>query len=549
MDRKKFFDNLEFGRITDLKELLAKDPKLARAKDGSGRTFLHHLASYFDFDEQAAEMLLSHGANIEAKDNGGRTPLHTAAYYSLFKAVHFLLSRGASINAKDERKETPLQTAMMSESNEALRILSAWGAKLTGRDALFFAAWKGDLEALKKGIAGDKGLLRRRDRTAKTLLHYAAMGGQVETAEFLIAQGANVNDLATPEDMEKKKKTSKPRLDLACFKSPLHLAVRHNQEEMVKVLLARGAEVSIKDGMAITPLQLAADCGDEKIAGLLIAAGASPTDRDSCGRTPLHGACFMAGFRDMAELFISHGGEVNARDHREQTPLHQAIYGGNSELADFLLSKGADVDAGDKNGNTPLLSFPDSDESDLESTALLISRGARIDVKNALGQGPLHLRALYGHPRTMELLLSKGADVNAGDSKGWTPMDYAMRENAREALDLLQRHGGAGGESSIIFRAVFQNDCALLRELLKKDAGLIDTSDVFGMTPLSYAASKNILDAAEVLLQFGASPDNEYWPASPLINARALRNEKMMSLLKKYAKDSKSGFFLTPRRG
>ena len=58
----------------------------------------------------------------------------------------------------------------------------------------------------------------------------------------------------------------------------------------------------------------------------------------------------------------------------------------------------------------------------------------------------LHLAAWKGHFETAELLIAKGADVNAKIEDGRTPLDRAEETNNKEITDLLRKHGGKTGE-------------------------------------------------------------------------------------------------------
>ena len=63
-----------------------------------------------------------------------------------------------------------------------------------------------------------------------------------------------------------------------------------------------------------------------------------------------------------------------------------------------------------------------------------------------LGWTPLHLAAEYAHKEIAELLIAKGADVNAKDEDGETPLDATYVFNKTETADLLRKHGGKTGE-------------------------------------------------------------------------------------------------------
>jgi len=74
-----------------------------------------------------AELLLEHGADINARDNEDQTPLHTAAEYGRVAVVKLLLTHGADVNSKDLRGDTPLQTAVWRLETEVAEIIRQHG--------------------------------------------------------------------------------------------------------------------------------------------------------------------------------------------------------------------------------------------------------------------------------------------------------------------------------------------------------------------------------------------------------------------------------------
>jgi len=138
--------------------------------------------------------------------------------------------------------------------------------------------------------------------------------------------------------------------------TPLHLAAECGDEQMVRLLLERGAEVDRKDRFGLTPLYHAARLGLEEhcdVAELLIGRGADVCARSKFGETPLHAAAGW-GSEKMVLLLVVHGALVDDRNDRGQTPLHKAAETGHVQAAAVLLGKGADVDAKDRTGRTPL---------------------------------------------------------------------------------------------------------------------------------------------------------------------------------------------------
>ena len=149
-------------------------------------------------------------------------------------------------------------------------------------------------------------------------------------------------------------------LATTAFADPIHSAVWNGDLEGVQAELDNGVDVDEKDDLwGRTPLHIAAEEGHKEIAELLIAKGADVNAKDSVGFTPLHEAAFY-GQNEIAELLIAKGADVNAKDDNfVGTPLHRAAYYGQKEIAELLIASGADVDAkvvgsGPHKGKTPL---------------------------------------------------------------------------------------------------------------------------------------------------------------------------------------------------
>jgi hypothetical protein len=104
----------------------------------------------------------------------------------------------------------------------------------------------------------------------------------------------------------------------------------------------------------ILPLRLAAEFGRKEIAELIIAKGADVNVKDFTDLTLLHFAA-RKDHNEVAELLIANSADVNAKERRGRTPLHTAAYWGGKEVAALLIAKkGADVNAKDKSGATPV---------------------------------------------------------------------------------------------------------------------------------------------------------------------------------------------------
>ena len=121
--------------------------------------------------------------------------------------------------------------------------------------------------------------------------------------------------------------------------------------------------------------------------------------------------------------------------------IHDAARIGRIDAVKQHLAAGTDVNAKDVVGMTPL--HRATYQGYKEIAELLIAKGADVNAKGGVNGGtPLHWAAEEGHKETAELLIAKGADVNAKEEDGYTPLDAAIINDETETADLLRKHGG-----------------------------------------------------------------------------------------------------------
>ena len=203
-----------------------------------------------------------------------------------------------------------------------------------------------------------------------TSLHWASRRGDVNAAEVLIDDGADVN--AATEMGE----------------TPLSVASSAGHAGVAELLITRGADPNASFGYGQAPLAAAGAAGNRGVMESLIARGADVNKRGRDGGTLLHEATEWS--LPAIELLLAKGTDVNAKDESGKTPLHSAVSAFNSDVVKLLVERGADVNASDENGYTPLdeaQSLADADywgddsSDDLVATAkeiigFLESRGA-----------------------------------------------------------------------------------------------------------------------------------------------------------------------------
>lgn len=146
----------------------------------------------------AAELLISRGADVNARSLGGWAPLHEAVRFGRTDTVELLITRGADVNAKsnaDLGSDTPLHVAAERGDADMERLLVAKGAGVDARDddgrtPLYRAVWSDEAAGVLIVHGAD---VNAKDKSGRTPLHQAAALGCMKVATALIAKGADVN--------------------------------------------------------------------------------------------------------------------------------------------------------------------------------------------------------------------------------------------------------------------------------------------------------------------------------------------------------------------
>ena len=97
-------------------------------------------------------------------------------------------------------------------------------------------------------------------------------------------------------------------------------------------------------------------------------------------------------------------------------------------------------------------------DGNIEAVKQHLAAGAEVNAKDEDGWTPLHLAAKEGHKEIAELLIDKGADVNAGEEEAYTPLDHATLWGHKETSDLIRKHGGKSGVDLIRKHACCKKD-------------------------------------------------------------------------------------------
>jgi ankyrin repeat protein/mRNA-degrading endonuclease RelE of RelBE toxin-antitoxin system len=395
--------------------------------------------------------------------------------------------RQAHIQQLQERNQQVNQTIKLSPLHQE---------HINKDEAFLNACTKGDIDkvllSLKEGMD-----VNTKDDAGISALHFAANHGQLEIVELLIKYNAKIN----AESFKKK--------------TALHFACQGGHLNIVDLLISLGADVNAETSEKEAPLHFAINSGNLDIVKFLVSKGATINTKNINNWTPLHASC-QKGDLDIVKLLIENGADVNASTLRKHTPLHVACAAGNEKIVQLLIDNNANLYTEDYQGNMPLdiaitnnhqnivktlaengctlevvrnkhavnlqqillapALFNACKEGNYKEVKNLLQKGANIETTEPqVGAQPIHFACFYNHPDIVELLLSKGADVNAKNFAQRTPLYAACDKNNIDIINILIRHKAK-----------------------------IETKDNEGNTPLHIACERNYINSIEILLEKGA---------------------------------------------
>lgn len=349
------------------------------------------------------------------------------------------------------------------------------------------AAGRGDLEAVQELVDYNPEWIRKTGSHGRTMLWEAVYRGKKNVVEFLVEQGADVNAVGCH--------FSTHIVEI----SPYCVAKSMGREEMADYLQENGAVMDIHS---------AAYLGDYDLVLLLLEKNPD--------------------WVNLEHRYTQRGPDPYFR----ATPIFYAVSGDHKEVVELLVSRGADIKSQDerllrfamwkshdsvkvllKNGIDPGKFKLEDPPEDRELAKLLVSHGARFDVNSSGSNWPPIVYASRGdkgeHPEEIQRLLELGADVNIRNYKGKTALHCAAKAGFVEVMTVLVANGADinavddNGETPIFdairstIRKVWKKTAAV-GFLLSHDADLTVKNNA-GMTPLEVAQKAKRAEALEIV--------------------------------------------------
>ena len=336
---------------------------------------------------------------------------------------------------------------------------------------------------------------------------------------------------------------------------PVHWAIYRVDYELLDALLAKKAQVSVRNEFGSTPIAEAVKLADARMVKALLDAGAEPDGANDDGQTALMLA-IKTGELPVVEMLLNAGAKVNVVEKfHQQTPLMWAAAADRNAgpMVKLLLAKGADVKPRSLFSDWPsqITSEPRAQyrptggltallyaarDGCLECVQAMIDAGADVNVPTPEGVTALIMALDNDHNDVAKLLLDRGANPGAWDWWGRTPLYVVIDRKAASA-------GGGGGRGGRGGRGAAQaprggvSHMEIINALLAADVDVspqlnmhrpsrggnsgrfIDPLLNLGCTPLLRATMAADLEVVRALLDKGANPNVNAMGLTPFLVA------------------------------
>ncbi|KAF3935070.1 Ankyrin-1 [Dactylellina cionopaga] len=254
-------------------------------------------------------------------------------------------------------------------------------------------------------------------------------------------------------------------------RTPLHILVEEHPSvdvKSIKALLDNGANINSCDNWGLTPLHLARK-SDLEVARYLWKEGANIESRDHGDQTPVYSAIAEGNIPLLKFYFDEAKYPIEGTSDDKQDPLTSSIAWRQLEAADLLLERGAKFRGdGINSGYQKILTgrIASSEVIILAVIKLLHKWGADVNYSYLRGETPLHGALHQEYKSIVEFLLENGANINAMDDRGVTPLaTYLRRWNDRDMISLLIDRGA---DPSMVSKKELDPELAGIMETLRE---------------------------------------------------------------------------------
>ncbi len=447
-------------------------------------------------DEASVRALLKQRVDVNAQQGDGATALHWAANLDHLAIADVLIRAGARVDAANDLGSTPLHLACTNRSAPMVaRLLEAKAnanAKLlNGETVLMTCARTGDAQAVKALLVHGADAKAKETEHDQTALMWAAANIHPDVVALLIEFGADIRARSRTYSQtvvgEQTQRTGREELNYNVLRggsTPLLFAARTGDAESAKLLLAGGADPndSLPDGTSA--LVLAAHSGQGNVAAVLLEKGADPNTLGS-GYTALHAAVLRSDL-NLVKALLAHKADPNIRMTKGtpvrrdttdfnllaplvgSTPYLLAARFLEPEIMQTLAAGGADPKVAMPNGATALMLAAgmgsgiaesrrgialidfgkvETDNQVLPAVTTAFNLSGGVTAANQAGDTALHAAATHRYETVIRFLAEHGADVNARNKGGRTPLAVLTAQSKAPKQVVLASASSAGSGS------------------------------------------------------------------------------------------------------
>ena len=423
-------------------------------------------------DDAGVRAVLKQHPNVNASEPDGATALAWAAHWDDLPMAELLISAGANPNLSNDYGISPLYMACTNNSAGMVDKLLKAGAE-SNISAFMQCAKAGNLETVNALLSRGADVNAKEPRWGQTPLMWAVAAKHPEVVRALIDHKADVNA------------RSKSGF------TPLMFAAQQGDIEISKMLLSAGANVNAVTPRGDTPLLVASISGHEPMSIFLLDQGADPNAADEYGFTALHFAIFKGlvlinrvriinsaspylvrpNMTELTQALLSHGANPNARVRKlggdkllrvtdtslppgsvspvGATAFLMAALSYDANLMRILVAHGADpLLTTDENVTAVMLASgltrwrtagvpltEEQESSALEAIKLALELGVNVNAADTTyGLTALHGAASNGSNRIIQFLVDHGANLEAKDKGGQTPLAKALNIKPKGVL-------------------------------------------------------------------------------------------------------------------
>jgi ankyrin repeat protein len=385
---------------------------------GDGKVLLYAAAA--SNNNQLLTLLLDRGCNPNAFFEPDATALHVAAHHGHIDCVRTILTFQAELNARNANLETPLFVSSENNHEEVVFALIRAGASIGDEtiyhwNALYVAAIKGHLNTVQHLVDAGANINWKTD-SGETALSGAAWHQHHRIVDFLLQRQA-----LSEHSADQRAKV-------------LHDLISCGHIYLLQKFLDYGAEINSPDANGDTPLHIAADdCSRIDVMRVLLARGADIFYKNKRGENALFTAVRASNMEAMG-LLLAAGIDIDSINDSDETALELASDHGYAQTVQYLIDCGASA------VNLNIIPFTRNQNTDMVRT--LIERGAnRQRIGYNYGRIALHWAADYGFMDLVQLLALDQSDVGYEDDDGKTPAYYAAIQGHTSVVEYLQSKG------------------------------------------------------------------------------------------------------------